>query len=121
MEDLFLKYGGMPFWAEFIDNFYEKVTTDATLGEFFANKDVQKIKQMQLSLVEMSMTGNHFSEEAISHSHRSVSVTDYLFRRFISLYESSMLELEVEPEDATAIVATLLGYKKQVTQASKSA
>lgn len=118
MEDLFLKYGGMPFWAEFIDNFYEKVTTDSTLGEFFANKDVSKIKQMQLSLVEMSMTGNRFSEEAISHSHRNLAVTDALFRQFVSLYESSLLELDVEPEDATYIVETLLGFKKQVTQAS---
>ncbi len=120
MDDLFLKYGGMPFWAEFIDNFYEKVTTDSTLGEFFANKDVNKIKQMQLSLVEMSMTGNHFSEGAISHSHRNLNVTDALFRQFVSLYESSLIELEVEPEDATSIIATLLGYKKQVTQAGNN-
>ena len=114
MEDLFTKYGGMPFWAEFIDHFYEKATTDSALREFFANKDMKKIKEMQLSLVEMTITGNHFPEGVITEAHRNLTVTDTLFRQFLSLYESSLIHEGVETEDAAYIVEILLGYKKQV-------
>jgi truncated hemoglobin YjbI len=120
MEDLFGKYGGMPFWADFIDNFYEKATTDSSLRDFFANKDVQKIKQMQLSLVEMSMTGSRFSEETIQRAHKNLVVTDALFQHFVRLYESTLIELDVEPEDATHIVETLLAYKQPIIQASRA-
>jgi truncated hemoglobin YjbI len=114
MAELYLKYGGMPFWAEFIDTFYERATTDSALQSYFAGKDVQRIKDMQLSLLEMTLTGGHFSDQQMYEAHKNLAVSDALFKHFISLYEGRLIELGVDAEDATYMTEMLLGYKKQV-------
>ena len=114
MAEMYLKYGGMPFWAEFMDNFYDKATADTSLQGYFVGKDMQRMKDMQLSLLEMTMTGTRFDEQAMLERHRNLAITDDLFRHFISLYEAELLELGVDAEDATFMVEQLSGYKKQV-------
>lgn len=119
MAELYLKYGGMPFWAEFIDTFYDKATSDSSLQGYFAGKDVQRIKDMQLSLLEMTMTGGHFSDQVMYETHKNLAITDSLFQHFIRLYEGALLDLGVDAEDATYMVEMLLGYKQQVVLGSQ--
>lgn len=114
MEELFSKYGGMAFWAEFINTFYDRATTDEVIRDFFAGKDVNKIKEMQVSLLEMTLTGRHFPDDMMYHAHKSLNVNDVHFRRFMELYERALLDLDVDPPDATLMIEALLGYKKQV-------
>ena len=114
MAEMYLKYGGMPFWAEFINTFYDTATSDPSLQSYFAGKDMERIKDMQLSLLEMTLTGGHFSDQAMYEAHKNLAITDGLFRHFISLYERALLDLGVDAEDATYMVEQLSGYKKQV-------
>ena len=114
MVELFVKYGGMPFWAEFINRFYDKVTRDGALREFFVGKDIRRIKEMQLSLLEMTLTGGRFPEEVMFEVHRHLGLTDAHFKRFISLYERTLIDLGVENSDASYMVEMLQGYKEQV-------
>lgn len=114
MVELFVKYGGMPFWAEFINRFYDRVTRDGVLREFFVGKDIRRIKEMQLSLLEMTLTGGHFPDEVMYESHKALGVNDAHFRRFVALYERTLLDMGVDAPDATYMLEMLLGYKEQV-------
>lgn len=109
-----MKYGGMPFWAEFINRFYDRVTRDGTLREFFVSKDIRRIKEMQLSLLEMTLTGGHFPDEVMNEAHKHLGVTDVHFRRFVALYERTLLDMGVDAPDASYMLEVLLGYKEQV-------
>lgn len=112
--ELFVKYGGMPFWSEFINRFYDKVTRDGSLREFFAGKDIRRIKEMQLSLLEMTLTGGKFPEDVMNEVHRHLGISDSHFRRFIGIYERTLLDLGVESADVAFMIEMLQGYHDQV-------
>ena len=114
MAEMYLKYGGMPFWAEFINRFYDKVTRDGALREFFVGKDIRRIKEMQLSLLEMTLTGGHFPDEVMYETHKHLGLSEAHFRRFIGLYERTLIDLGVETVDVSYMVEMLAGYKDQV-------
>ena len=112
--ELFVKYGGMPFWSEFIRRFYEKVTRDAALRDYFSGKDIRRIKEMQLSLLEITLTGGRFPEHVISDAHKHLGLRDGQFKRFVGVYERTLIDLGVEQEDAQFMVEVLLSYRDEV-------
>lgn len=114
--EIFVKYGGMPFWSDFIDQFYERVMRDSTLREFFAGRNVRRIKEMQLGLLEMTLTGGKFPEDVMKQTHCSLGITKADFDHFLNLYGETLLELDVEQSDITYMVDLLVVYRSQVAQ-----
>lgn len=112
--ELFVKYGGMPFWSDFIDQFYDRVTRDARLREYFVGRNVRHIKEMQLGLLEMTLTGGKFPEDVMQRTHVNLHITPSDFDRFLGLYEKTLLELDVEPEDSKYMIDLLAVYKPLV-------
>ena len=112
--ELFMKYGGMPFWSDFIDQFYERVTKDQALRTFFVGRNVDHIKEMQVNLLEMTLSGGKFPEDVMHRTHVDLNITPSHFDRFLSLYEKTLLDLDVEPEDSTYMIDLLAQYKEGV-------
>jgi len=109
-----VKYGGLPFWSRFLDYFYDKVTKDSMLRHVFAGKDMKCIKEMQLSLLALTLTCNYYTDTSIHQVHAPLSLTDTLFTRFIGLYERSLEDLGVERGDVAFMLEILDTYKEQV-------
>ena len=112
--ELFLKYGGMSFWTEFIDQFYERVTECPELRSFFIGKDQRRIKDMQLSLLEMALTGERFPPDVIREVHRGMDISTEHFAKFMHLYQKVLADMDMEPEDVTFLTELMFGYKDLV-------
>jgi truncated hemoglobin YjbI len=110
---LFLKYGGMSFWIVLIDEFYEKVLSDSDLQQFFQHKNQQRIKDMMLSLLEMTFTGERFPDKALL-IHHPLHIEEHHFTTFMSLYEEVLEEMEVEPEDVESLTKVMHSYHDSI-------
>lgn len=114
--ELFVKYGGIPFWSDFIDQLYEKVTQDLRLESYFSTRNVRRIKEMQLGLLEMTLTSGKYEEQDIQRIHENLHVTPEAFDHFFELYELTLAECDVEQEDITQMIGMLVRYKSSVVQ-----
>lgn len=112
--ELFVKYGGLPFWSRFIDYFYERATKDSVLRLVFAGRDMRCIKEMQLSLLALTLTCTHYSDTSIKEVHQSLRLTETIYARFMGLYERSLEDLGVEREDVVFMLEILNSYKSEV-------
>lgn len=112
--ELFIRYGGLPFWSRFLDHFYEKATKDSMLRGLFAGKDMKCIKEMQLSLLALTLTCAHYMDAAIEEVHQHLGLTQVLFARFLGLYERALEDLGVQREDVEFMMAILESYRPQV-------
>lgn len=110
---LLLKYGGMNFWTMLVDEFYDRVLAVPGLSPFFQGKNQQRIKNMMLSLLEMAITGEHFPEKAL-HSHKALNITEQHFQLFLEVFEETLNDLEVEPEDVEFLAGTLKSYHSSI-------
>lgn len=114
--EIFVKYGGMPFWSDFIDQFYDRVTRDSALRDYFVGRNVRRIKEMQLGLLEMTLTGGKFPEDVMIQTHSNLGITKADFDHFLDLYSEALLELGVEQSDITYMMDILVVYRSQVAQ-----
>lgn len=112
--ELFIKYGGLPFWSRFLDHFYEKAMKDSMLRFIFVGRDMKCIKEMQLSLLALTLTCGHYSDASIEEVHERLNLTQALFSRFTGLYERALEDLGVQREDVEFMVAILESYRSQV-------
>lgn len=115
--EIFTKYGGMPFWTDFMDQFYARVTNHARLQQFFVGRDISHIKEMQLQLLNITVGGGEMSVDVIHQTHCNLGITNADFDSFLRLYEETLLDLGVEPEDRTHLTGLLAVFKNQVAQA----
>ena len=112
--ELFVKYGGLPFWSRFIDYFYERVTKDSALRLVFAGRNMKCIKEMQLSLLALTLACTHYSDTSIREVHQSLRLTESSYARFMGLYERSLEDLGVEKGDVAFMLEILDSYKFEV-------
>lgn len=110
---LFLKYGGMSFWTALIDAFYERVLAAPDLLQFFQHKNQQRIKDMMLSLLEMTFTGERFPDKSLL-IHQPLHIEEHHFTTFLSLYEEALEEMEVEPEDVEFLSRVMRSYHDSI-------
>lgn len=109
-----MKYGGLPFWSYFIDYFYEKVTRDPMLRSVFAGRDMRCIKEMQLSLLALTLTCGNYTDEGVRMAHERLGVLETSFQRFMTLYQKALEDMGVEKEDITFMLNILEAYRGQV-------
>lgn len=112
--ELFLKYGGMTFWVGFIDEFYARVTECPELQSFFAGKDQKRIKDMQLSLIEMALTGEQFPQEVVREVHKRMGIGPGHFTKFMDLYQQTLSDLEMEPDDISFLTRLMFEYREEI-------
>ena len=117
--EIFTKYGGMPFWTDFMDQFFARVTNHARLQQFFAEKDPSKVKEMQLQLLNLTVGGGKMSEDVIQQTHCNLGITKADFDSFLRIYEETLLNLGVDSEDRTYLTGLLAVFKSQVAQAGE--
>jgi len=110
---LFLKYGGMSFWTALIDELYDRVLATSSLQPFFPHKNQQRIKDMMLSLLEMTFTGERFPDKSLL-IHQSLHIEEHHFITFLSLYEEVLEEMEVEPEDVEFLARVMHSYHDSI-------
>lgn len=72
------------------------------------------IKEMQLSLLALTLTCANYSDTSIREVHQPLSLPETTYVRFMGLYERSLEDLGVEREDVEFMLKILNSYKSEV-------
>lgn len=115
MASIYDKYGGEGFWEDVLDAFYEKNLSDSTLANFFAGKDVNRIKLMNRGLLAAAFNpaADHFSI-SVKRVHTAFSVSEMAFDGFVRNLNIVLSNFKVQDEDIEEILIVVNSFKEDV-------
>ena len=114
-ETLYERLGGHDgIWAV-VDDFYDRLLEDDELGPFFADADMEKLRQTQTDfLCEAAGGPETYDAEPVREAHLHIPFTPDHIQRAIELLYESLSEFDVPEEDAEAIVQAIAEYEQDL-------
>ena len=114
--DIFVGYGGEPFWTYFISVFYAKVRREPMLRDYFVMKNFGVFVEMQLNIVEKVMSGEGFPPCVIREAHHKLRLTHPQVNRYLRLHEETLQELGVDEVDIHTVLQRLSDYTEDLIE-----
>ncbi|KAF4650832.1 hypothetical protein FOL47_000835 [Perkinsus chesapeaki] len=126
-DGLYKRLGEADGIRNLMDRVYELVVNDQRLKAFFADKDIEKVKNSQLVWIAAALGGpKTYSGRDLPEVHRDLGVDDYLFDSFIMNCEKALNGLGIEEDVMDEVLVSLepardgvLCRKAGLTAASK--
>ena len=105
---LLQKYGGVDFWIDLINDFYNQVIVSPVLGHHFNSKDMESIKNMILGLIQTTFVTQGEAEfDLIRQVHKHLSITNREIDEWINLYQQVLIKYKVDPEDRARLIEVM--------------
>ncbi len=108
MHSLFNRYGGSEKISLWVIAFYEKARESNVLAPYFRNTDFPRLLDHQTKFISSMMGGPmRFDDAAIAHAHRNLGIDREAFDHMLRLFQETLAEFNVAPDDVRGIVAEL--------------
>jgi len=109
------KYGWVRV-THVVQEFYEDMLQDPTLGPFFDRADINELAQHQGVFLSMVMGGpKRHSHQAISHAHAGLGINHEDFEASIRYLAERLRTNGFDPSDTDEIVAVYRRYEPYIT------
>ncbi|KAF4729376.1 hypothetical protein FOZ63_006307, partial [Perkinsus olseni] len=107
-DGLYRRLGEAEGIKTFMDRVYELVVNDHRLKTYFADKDVEKVKNSQLVWITEALGGpKTWQGKDLKEVHRDLGVNDYLFDCFIMNCQKALNGLGVEEDVMDEVLVSL--------------
>ncbi len=114
-ETLYERLGGHDGIRAVVDDFYDRLLEDDELGSFFADADMEKLRQTQTDfLCEAAGGPETYDAEPVREAHLHIPFTHDHIQRAIELLNESLSKFNVPEEDAAAVVQVIAEYEQDL-------
>jgi len=114
-ETLYERLGGHDGIRAVVDDFYDRLLEDDELGPFFADADMEKLRQTQTDfLCEAAGGPETYDAEPVREAHLHIPFTPDHIQRAIELLYESLSNFNVPEEDAEAVVQAIAEYEQDL-------
>lgn len=112
---LYDQLGQEPGITKAVDEFYDRVLADPALQQYFADADVDKVREHQVALLS-SVTGGpqQYTGRALDVTHRRLGVTHAAFDRVVGHLASTLDDLGVPADVRDQVTGVLDGQRGAV-------
>lgn len=98
-----------------VDDFYDRLRDDGTLGPFFEDADMEKLRRTQTDfLCEAAGGPETYDAEPVREAHLHLPFTPEHIGRAVDLLYESLDEFDVPEEDAEAVVGAVAAYEEEL-------
>ena len=109
---LLQKYGGVDFWIDLINNFYNEVIVSPVLGQHFTSKDLEGIKNMILGLIQTTFVNQGEAElDIVRRAHKHLSITNREMDEWIYLYHQVLIKYKINQEDIARLLSVMESFR----------
>lgn len=101
--------------ATAVDDFYERVTGDASLAHHFAGVDMDRLRHHQTALL-VQVTGGpvQYTGRTLDLAHRRLGITDGEFDRVVGHLGATLSHLGVDPATITEVAGALTAHRGEI-------
>lgn len=108
MENLFERYGGVPFVSRLVFAFYDRVLDHEELAPFFARYDMRRLVEHQTKFLSSVATERpSHSNEQLREVHAELRIGPEAFQTMLDLMEETLSEFGVDRADRALLVREL--------------
>jgi len=101
--------------ATAVDDFYDRVTGDASLAHHFAGVDMDRLRRHQTALL-VQVTGGpaQYTGRTLELAHRRLGVTDAEFDRVVEHLGHTLSQFGVEPATVAEVAGALSAHRAEI-------
>ncbi|OMJ76035.1 hypothetical protein SteCoe_23178 [Stentor coeruleus] len=112
---LYHKYGGITFWNEVLNCFYNKALQSKKIAHFLTPENFYHIQAMLISQLEISLGElGRYSMKGLMQIHMHLEITSSQYNEWISLYKDALIENYVLYEDIEKIIKIFQVIKQYI-------
>ena len=116
-QSLYVKYGSR-LTSGMAECVYDRVLTDAELAPFFDGVNIEVLREHLADFLTVLTGGpNIYKGRDIYEAHKDFTITKAHFDRLMQHIAAAATELEIEPDDITAVAAAITNLKDKVVTA----
>lgn len=117
---LYDEVGGKPAVAAIVDDFYERLLADPSLVQYFAGKDMKRLKSHQRALVTVALGGTSeaYLGKMMAPAHAELSIDDTAFDSVLGHLEDTLVARDVVGVTVEKIIAILEALREDVVQSA---
>ncbi|WP_324662484.1 truncated hemoglobin [Haloarcula sediminis] len=114
-DTLYERLGGHDGIRAVVDDFYDRLVADDSLGPFFEGADVSELRRTQTDfLCEAAGGPETYDATPVREAHIDVPFTPEHIERAVELLYRSLEEFDVPDEDADAVVEAVAAYEEEL-------
>ncbi|WP_262178016.1 truncated hemoglobin [Haloarcula laminariae] len=114
-DTLYERLGGQDGIRAVVDDFYDRLVADDSLGPFFEDADVSKLRRTQTDfLCEAAGGPETYDATPVREAHIDVPFTPEHIERAVELLYRSLDEFDVPDEDADAVVEAVAAFEEEL-------
>lgn len=116
---IYEEIGGAPAVEVVVDAFYQRLLADPGLSQFFAGKDMGRLKAHQRALVTVALggTSERYTGRMMGPAHGGLAITDEAFDRVLMHLDAVLSDAGVAPVTVGKIMAILEPLRPDVVTA----
>ncbi|MGE0659034.1 MAG: group 1 truncated hemoglobin [Reyranellaceae bacterium] len=108
---MFQRYGGFAAIHRIVSAFYDRVLDCPALEPYFQGVAMDRLIDHQTKFIASLMGGPaSFSDDAIRRAHQHLGISESEMHTMATVLRETLLDHEVEAEDADEVQAALLRY-----------
>jgi hemoglobin len=114
-ETLYERLGGRDGISAVVDEFYDRLVEDETLGPFFEDADLERLRRTQTDfLCEAAGGPETYDAEPVREAHLHVPFTEDHIVRAVEILSETLDEYEVPDEDAEKVIQAIAQYQDEL-------
>lgn len=123
MTTIYDEIGGAPAVTLVVDRFYDRLVADPTVNQYFAGKDMARLKAHQRALVTVALGGmsETYTGRLMGPAHAGLNITGDAFDRILMHLEAVLVDAGVAPITIGKIMAILEPLRPEVVQSATAA
>jgi hemoglobin len=115
-QTLFDRVGGEQTISDLIHEFYDRVSADPELKQFFENASMGKLRRMQREFFSAALDGPiTYSGRPLSHVHHGRGITKHHFSRYVGHLIDTLQDQGINDQDAQEIIGRINTYADEIT------
>jgi hemoglobin len=114
-ETLYERLGGRDGISAVVDEFYDRLVEDETLGPFFEDADLERLRRTQTDfLCEAAGGPETYDAEPVREAHLHVPFTEDHIVRAVEILSETLDEYDVPDEDAEKVIQAIAQYRDEL-------
>lgn len=114
-ETLYDRLGGHEAIRAVVDDFYDRLVDDDELGPFFADADLEHLRETQTDfLCEAAGGPQTYDGPTVEEAHLDVPFEPEHIERAVALLEESLATFEVQEDAAAAVVDAVAQFEAEL-------
>jgi hemoglobin len=114
------RIGGGPAVSAAVDLLYDKVSTDPSLSSFFADTDMDRLRDHQRAFITAALGGPRaYQGKGMADAHAALAITKRDFDAVIAHLAATLAELGVPTETISQIGGKLSPFETDIVTANE--